>query len=64
MMTAGMWRCGGRLNHADLTELAKHSLLLYTRHHLTSLIVTNCHHRVMHGGVKETLTELRSRIGL
>ena len=59
--SAGMWRCGGRLNHADLTELARHPILLDTRHYLTTLIVTNCHHRVMHGGVKETLTELRSR---
>ena len=27
----------------------------------TRLIIRDCHHRVMHNGVRETLTELRSR---
>ncbi|XP_067049920.1 uncharacterized protein [Acropora muricata] len=34
---------------------------LDTKHHVTSLIVRACHERVHHNGVKETLTELRSR---
>ena len=57
----GILRCGGRLGNADLSELQKHLALLDANHHVTSLIVRACHERVHHNGVKETLTELRSR---
>ena len=33
-------------------------------HHITKLIIRDCHHKVMHNGVRETLTELRSRFWL
>ena len=54
-------RCGGRLDNAQLTEDQKHPILLDAKHHVTTLIVEQSHQRVMHNGVKETLTELRSR---
>ena len=57
----GILRCGGRLGNADLSESQKHPALLDANHHVTSLIVRACHERVHHNGVKETLTELRSR---
>ena len=57
----GVWRCGGRLTKADLPFTTKHPLLLDQRHHLTTLIVREAHERVQHNGVKETLTELRSK---
>ena len=57
----GILRCGRRLGNADLTETEKHPALLDASHHVTSIIIQACHERVHHNGVKETLTELRSR---
>ena len=56
---AGVWRCKGRLENANLSASTMHPILLPNRHHFVSLQVLDCHRRVMHGGVKETLTELR-----
>ena len=57
----GLWRCKGRLSEADITEFAKYPILLDASHHITALIVKSCHEKVLHGGMKDTLTELRSR---
>lgn len=57
----GVWRCGGRLQNADLPYSTKYPVLLDRRHHLTALIVKDAHGRVQHNGVKETLTETRSK---
>ena len=57
----GILRCGGSLGNADLTETEKHPELLDPSHHVTPIIIRTCHERVHHDGVKETLTELRSR---
>ena len=54
-------RCNGRLSTADLSSSIKHPVLLDKGPHITSLIVQDSHRRVMHGGVKLTLTELRAR---
>ena len=61
---SGLLRCGGRLQHENIPFGAKHPVLLPEHHHLTSLIIRDCHHRVLHGGVKQTLSELRSRFWL
>lgn len=58
---SGIWRCRGRLGNSDMPEQTKHPILLNRDHHLTLLIVRECHQRVMHGGVMATLTEIRSR---
>ena len=58
---SGILRCGGRLGNAELSESQKHPVLLDASHHVTSLVIRACHERVHHNGVKETLTELRSR---
>ena len=58
---AGLWRCKGRLRCADLPEDAKHPMLLPSGRYFTTLLVLDCHQRVKHGGIKETLTELRTR---
>jgi len=60
----GILRCGGRLSHADLPYSAKHPILLDANHGFTTLVIRNCHESVMHDGVKETLTELRSKFWL
>ena len=57
----GVWRCGGRLQNADIPYAARHPILLPRSHHFTSLVVLDAHIRVCHNGVKETLTEVRSR---
>ena len=56
----GVIRCQGRLGNCELTDSANYPILLDASQHLTTLVVWRCHERVMHGGVKETLTELRS----
>ena len=38
---------------------AKHPILLPRQHYLTTLVVRQAHSRVLHNGVKETLTEVR-----
>ena len=54
-----VWRCGGRLNKADISYSSKHPILLSKQHHLTTLITEYAHERTTHGAVKETLTEIR-----
>ena len=61
---AGVWRCKGRLGCADLPEDTKYPMLLPSGHYFTTLLVLHCHQRVKHGGIKETLTELRHDFGL
>ena len=51
----------GRLGNAPLDIAARYPILLPRRHHVTRLIVEACHRKVNHGGVKETLAELRSK---
>ena len=50
--------------YSDLPPQSKAPILLDKKHHLTTLIVLDAHRRVIHGGVKETLTELRSAFWL
>ncbi len=56
-----IWRCGGRIQNADLPFSAKHPVLLAKDHFLSALLVRRAHERVFHSGVKATLTELRSQ---
>ena len=57
----GLWRCKGRLSNAELPMDDKHPILLPSKHHITILVAQDCHKHVMHGGIKETLAELRGR---
>ena len=57
----GLWRCGGRLGNTALPYTTKHPVLLPRRHPVTSLIIWDTHKRVQHNGVKETLTEIRTK---
>ncbi len=58
---SGVWRCRGRIQNAAVPYPTKHPVLLPRNHHLTLLLVRGAHSRVLHNGVKETLTELRSK---
>ena len=54
-------RCKGRLQNATIPFNAKYPIFLPSDHYLTVLIIQDCHKRVLHNGVRETLVELRSR---
>ena len=56
-----LWQCRGRLQNVDAPISTIHPILLNKNHHLTTLFIRRAHNRVMHNGVKATLTELRSR---
>ena len=57
----GIWRCGGRLANANAPYSTRFPILLPKNHRMTHLIVQHAHERVLHEGVKETLTQLRSK---
>ena len=57
----GLWRCGGRLQLAEIEYGARHPILLPRGHHFTRHVVLDAHERVIHNGPKETLTEIRQR---
>ena len=54
-------RCEGRLVNSDLEFDARRPFILPRKHHLTELIVQDCHERVHHSGVRATLAQLRSK---
>ena len=56
-----IWRCKGRLFNSSLPSHTKYPILLDKSHYLTFLIVQDAHRRVLHNGVRETLTEIRSQ---
>ena len=57
----GVWRCRGRIQNAAVSYSTKHPVLLHKDHHFTYLVTQKAHEQVLHNGVKETLTEIRSR---
>ena len=60
----GITGCTGCLAEAELPTSIKHPILLDKGQHITSLIVQDNHKRVMHDGMKSTLTELRARFSI
>jgi len=59
-----VWRCGGRLSKADLPFATKHPILLCKQHYFSTLVTEFAHARCGHGGVKDTLTEVRTKYWL
>ena len=57
----GYLRCRGRLGRGKMPFNTKYPLLLPSHNYVTGLIIEECHEKVFHNGVRETLTELRSR---
>ena len=57
----GLLRCKGRLKNSVLPYPTHFPLLLPRSHRLTLLLTRRAHERVFHNGVKETLTELRTK---
>ena len=57
----GLVRCHGRVDKSNLPEETKFLVLLPSHHHFTKLVVLSCHVEVMLNGVRETLTQVRSK---
>ena len=57
----GILRCRGRLQNSDLEYNAKYPILIPRDHRLAELIVQRCHREVHHGGVRATLSRLRTK---
>ena len=57
----GILRCQGRLDNAPLPYDSKYPMTLTSNHEFTHLVIQLCHRTVMHNGVQETLTQVRSR---
>ncbi|XP_060570805.1 uncharacterized protein LOC132729079 [Ruditapes philippinarum] len=57
----GLLRCKGRLENADLTESAKHPVLLPKKDRLTYLVIDKMHKDLLHSGVSQTLAYTRQR---
>ncbi|XP_064475507.1 uncharacterized protein LOC135389381 [Ornithodoros turicata] len=55
----GMLRVTGRLQQGQLEPAVRHPIILPPRHGFTELVVQSAHCRILHGGVLETMTELR-----
>ena len=56
----GIVRCRGKISISGLPFTSKFQALLPRNNHITKLIVEHCHLNLFHGGVKNTLTELRT----
>ena len=56
-----VWRCRGRIHHANIPQSVRHPVMLPRDHYFTRLIVLNAHTRVHHSGTRDTITEIRSR---
>uniref|UniRef100_A0A1X7TD41 DUF5641 domain-containing protein n=1 Tax=Amphimedon queenslandica TaxID=400682 RepID=A0A1X7TD41_AMPQE len=57
----GLWRCRGRIQNANARYEIKHPILLPAGNYFTLLVIREAHEIVFHSGVKQTLTELRSK---
>ena len=54
-------RCVGRLVNSDLEVDARRPIILPRDHAYTTLVIRDCHERVLHSGVRATLADMRSR---
>ena len=52
-------RCRTHLNKASISESSKQPILLPTGNHYALLLIQECHRKVFHNGVRETLNVLR-----
>ncbi|GFW85048.1 integrase catalytic domain-containing protein [Trichonephila clavipes] len=57
-------RVGGRLQKSKFSYLQKHPIILPVKHYFVNLMVLDSHEKVFHGGVSETLLEIRERFWL
>ena len=56
----GVIKLRGRLEHSDLDGAAKTPIFVPKESSLNDLIISDAHRKVLHSGMKDTLTEVRS----
>lgn len=56
----GLLRVGGRLCNAPLPSAVKHPVVIPKDHHITKMIISQCHANVKHQGKGLTINEIRS----
>ena len=57
----GVLRSEGRLQYALLSYEGRFPAILPRKHHVTQLIIKRHHSKVMHYGLKDTQTDLRTK---
>ena len=57
----GVLRCKGRIQNCSLSYSAKFPVLLPRKQYFTQLVIRQSHENAKHNGVRETLTEVRSK---
>ncbi|XP_045541390.1 uncharacterized protein LOC123722864 [Papilio machaon] len=57
----GLMRVGGRIQNSQLEDNMKHPIIVPYQSHLTKLLISDAHQRVLHGGPQLTLNFLRSK---
>ncbi|XP_045535769.1 uncharacterized protein LOC123721327 [Papilio machaon] len=57
----GLMRVGGRIQNSQLDDNMKHPIIVPYQSHLTKLLISDAHQRVLHGGPQLTLNFLRSK---
>ena len=60
-MTDGILRVGGRLENASVSFEVKHPVILPSKHHVTTLIIQNCHRQQGHLGHAHVLAAIRQK---
>lgn len=61
LILEGVICVGGRLDRASLGLSAKHPMILPSEHHITDLIIKDCHKREGHMGTGQVLASIRQR---
>lgn len=57
----GILRVAGRLQFSQGSYDEQHPIVLPRQHHLSGLLIRPCHLQVLHGGVRDTLVQLREK---
>ncbi|XP_035221911.1 uncharacterized protein LOC118194814 [Stegodyphus dumicola] len=61
---SGVIRVGGRLENSNLDYKQAHPIVLPDKDHLTDLIILHSHQVVGHGGIADTLNQIRDKFWL
>ena len=61
-LKAGLLRVGGRLVNAPIGDERKHPIILPYKHHVTDLIIKQCHENLGHMGQESVLSSLREAV--
>ena len=60
-VTDGILRVGGCLENASVSFEVKHPIILPSKHHVTNLIIQNCHRQQGHSGPAHVLAAIRQK---